>query len=334
MKVLVKLPVKLGDTIMAAYFLRAIKTQFPSCRLEVIVAKGLEPMLDFMPYVDGFHLFSKSEYSGPAGNYRFGRLIRSRVRFDIVFCLPFSFSAATSCFFTGAKVRIGYAAEYRSWLLTHAVKRPTGLHVVEEFAFLLEYYTKMKVDLKPLGFLPQASDKFQLSSRKRIILNIKSGQASRNIPLEKAISLVQSLLKWPDFEVILVGAPAEANYIAHVKKAFKTHERVIDLAGKTTLKELAWVVSQAECMITTDSGNAHVANAVGTPTVVLFGAGFPHRAQPYDQSISKGLVLDQLGCVPCRSEKCRFGDNHCLTDIENTLILGSATTLINQMEVK
>ena len=314
---------------MAAYFLRAVKEHYPNIQLDVIMAKSLVELKEIMPYVDHVYEFSKKEYSGPKGNYRFGRLVSSKEKYDIFFCLPFSFSSALVGFFTGTKIRIGYNTEHRGVLLTKAVQRPKGLHIVEEFDYLLESQTGEKIEFKPLDFQPKVNLSFELSSYKKIVLNIKSGPPSRSIPVKKAISIIKSILERYSYEIILTGAPNEKDYISQVKEAFKDQSQVIDLAGKTNLLELAYVSSKAQCMITSDSGNAHVANAVGTPTVVLFGAAHGHRAKPYDQSISIELKLDDLECVPCESEHCKYNDNRCLANIENDLILKSMDKLLS-----
>jgi len=330
LKILVKLPSKLGDTIMAAYFLRAVKEFYPNSELDVIIAKGLTDLLTLMPYVDNFHEFSKQDFSGPIGNYRFGKLIANKGKYDLFFCLPFSYSSALSGFFTGSKVRIGFNREQRGFLFTNPVSQPKGLHIVEEFNYLLEYYTGKNVVFSPLYFQPEDIPEFDLSPNKKLILNIKSGPPSRSIPVKKAISIVKSVLIRYDFEVILTGAPNESDYISKVKDEFIDNMRVINLAGKTSIRELVFVISAAEGMITTDSGNAHIANAVGIPTVVLFGAAYPHRAKPYDQSISRTLRLDDLECVPCESEHCKYGDNLCLASIENASIFAAMDDLIKK----
>lgn len=328
--ILVKLPVKLGDTIMAAYFLRAVKELYPTCRLDVIIAKGLTDLLAFMPYVDGHYEFSKKEYPGPVGNYRFGRFIASQNKYDLFFCLPFSFSSALAGFFTKSRIRIGYRREHRGFLFTKAVKRPPGLHIVEEFMYLLSQFSGSETPFRPLGWDPPKPDSFSMPSENSIILNIKSGPPSRSIPVIKAIDVADVLLKKYPYDIILTGASSEVEYISQVKQAFPAEKRVINLAGKTSLSELFFVISEAKGMITTDSGNAHVANAVGTPAVVLFGAAHEHRAKPYDQSISKVLKYDDLECVPCESEHCKFGDNRCLTSIENTRILNALDAIIKR----
>jgi len=313
---------------MAAYFLRAVKEIFPDVRLDVIMERSLSDLVVFMPYVDKVHNFTKKEFPGPIGNYRFGRSIARKEKYDLFFCLPFSFSSALAGFFTKAKKRVGYKAEHRGILLNKSIKRPAGLHIVEEFIYLLKTYTGEKIGYKPLGFKPEAQSSFILSSGKKLILNIKSGPPSRSIPVNKAIGIIKSVIEHFSWEIILIGAPNEVEYIDQVKKAYAEDDRVINLAGKTNLIELAYVISKGECMITSDSGNAHMANAVGTPTVVLFGAAHEHRAKPYDQSISRVLKMSDLECVPCESEHCKFGDNRCLADIPNEKIIQSLEELL------
>lgn len=329
LKILVKLPVKLGDTIMAAYFIRAVKEHYPNCQLDVILERGLIMLKEFMPYIDGIHEFSKKEFPGPIGNYRYGKLIASKERYDLFFCLPFSLSSALAGFFTSSKIRVAYDSEHRGILLNRAIKRPSGLHIVEEFNYLLESVTGEKVEFKKLNFRPGTETSFDLSDREKLILNIKSGPISRSIPIKKAISIIKSILERYAYEIILTGAPNEIEYIAQVKDAYKEDDRVVNIAGKTNLLELFYVISKAKGMITSDSGNAHVANAVGTPTVVLFGAAHDHRARPFDQSISKILRLQDLECAPCQSDHCKYNDNRCLANIENSAIVNSLDELIS-----
>ncbi len=314
---------------MAAYFLRAVKAIYTDSQLDVILAKGLEDLLDFMPYIDHAYPFSKKEYPGPIGNYRYGRYIAEKEKYDLFFCLPFSFSSALAGFFTGAKKRIGYNTEHRGFLLTNAVRRPVGLHIVEEYIHLLERYSGTKVEFKPLDFNPDSRVSFELPSNRKIVLNVKSGPPSRSIPIEKAIKMIRTFLSNFPHDILLTGAPNEKEYISQIKKAFQENDRVIDLSGRTTIKELAYVISITDCMVTTDSGNAHVANAVGTPTVVLFGAAHEHRAKPFNKRISRVLKLADLECVPCESESCKYGDNRCLANIENGEIIRAMKELMH-----
>ena len=314
---------------MAAYVLRAIKEIYPDSRLDVIMDELTIGLAGMMPYIDGIHRFSKKKYPGPKGNFRCGRDVARQRRYDLFICLPFSFSSAMAGYFTKSKIRIGFREEYRSFLFTKSVKRPPGLHIVEEFNYLLETFTGENIAFRPLKFKPEKNDLIDFPNKKSVILNIKSGPLSRSIPVEKAISITKVILDKYPHHILLTGAPNEVEYVNQVKDHFINEERVINISGKTSLMELAFIISQSDIMVTTDSGNAHLANAVGIPTVVLFGATTLHRAFPYDQRISKTLNNPALPCLPCNKEYCRLGDNRCLSTIENAKILKAMNELIS-----
>ena len=79
---------------MATSFLKAVKSNYPESQLDVIMTKGLTDLKFFMPYIDHVYEFSKKEFSGAIGNYKFGRMIAKNDTYDLFFCLPFSFSSA------------------------------------------------------------------------------------------------------------------------------------------------------------------------------------------------------------------------------------------------
>ena len=103
---------------MATSFLKAVKSNYPESQLDVIMTKGLTDLKFFMPYIDHVYEFSKKEFSGAIGNYKFGRMIAKNDTYDLFFCLPFSFSSAISGFFTSSKTRVGYSTESRIFYLT------------------------------------------------------------------------------------------------------------------------------------------------------------------------------------------------------------------------
>ncbi len=326
--ILVKLPVKLGDTIMASYFLRALKAFYPEASVDVIMAEALVELADFMPYVDRVHGFSKANYQGIRGNIRYGKQIAAIKSYDLFFCLPWSFSSALSGLFTNTKVRIGFRTECRGFLLTRAPKRPAQLHIVEEFNYLLEQFTGQKIDHFPLDYSNHVKHCIDLPDEKRIILNIMSGPTSRYIPVNKSISLVNDLLAAFPHQITLTGAPHKMDYIEKVATAFADNPRVTNFCGQTTLSQLAYLISKSHLMVSTDTGTAHLANALRIPTVVLFGAAQPGRAKPYETSISTVLTAEGHSCMPCEAEHCKFKDNRCLTDIPNEQILKAAISLI------
>ncbi|MCK5209611.1 MAG: glycosyltransferase family 9 protein [Cyclobacteriaceae bacterium] len=329
-KILVKLPNKLGDTIMASSFLDAVKNYYPESQLDVIMAKGITDLKFFMPEIDHVYEFSKNEYSGLKGNYKFGRMIARNDQYDLFFCLPFSFSSAISGFFSSSKIKIGYNTEGRGFLFNKAYKLPPNLHVVEDYIGLLEQFLGKKIQFSPPQLVIKKPIEYPLPGGEYVVLNVRSGPPSRFIPISKAVEIIVALKEKYPFEIVLTGATFEKDYINEIEDQVKADYPVINLAGKTSIIELGWVLKNAKAMITTDSGNGHFANALGTKTVVLFGAGLQSRCHPYNKKIFRPLQLLEMECVPCRSELCKYNDNRCLANIENDLILKSMEELLKE----
>ena len=98
MKILVRLPNWLGDMVMSIPFLEHIQNEFGDAEISVIVKKELEPLLQYFPSAKEKFVFSKSEFPGIRGAYRFGKQIRQQNKYDIFFSLPDSFSSALMSF--------------------------------------------------------------------------------------------------------------------------------------------------------------------------------------------------------------------------------------------
>jgi hypothetical protein len=93
-------------------------------------------------------------------------------------------------------------------------------------------------------------------------------------------------------------------------------DRCIDMAGKTTLPQLAWLLAQLHAFVSVDSGPAHLANAIGTATVVLFGAGDEARTAPWNATRLRVLRACASPCQGCGENECRKGTPWCVEDIE------------------
>ena len=84
-------------------------------------------------------------------------------------------------------------------------------------------------------------------------------------------------------------------------------------------------------MITTDSGPAHVANALGTPTIVLFGAGNENNTAPYNKNNSTIIRFGQLPCEPCVNNVCKvYGTPECLLRLDDNFIVQQAIHALQQ----
>ena len=316
MKILVRLPNWLGDMVMSIPFLEQLQKEYPDASVCMIVKKELEPLLPYFPTFSDTIIFSKSDYPGIAGVYRFGKKIRNKNQFDLFFSLPDSFSSALMGWASGSKERVGYSNEARSIFLTKSYKKNTSLHRALQYLDLLQKFTGKQYSGKDLKF----SNIAESAKTKSVIVNIHSEAISRRLPKEKAISIITQLQKTMNVPIILIGGPNDITYTKEVIEALPNSSTIINKAGTTSLDELPQLMSSAGAMLSTDSGPAHIANAVGLPLVVLFGAGNEKSTAPFNDEKRTVIRLGQLPCEPCVKNTCQFGLPKCLEQLDENKI--------------
>src|SRR5690606_20542333 len=147
----------------------------------------------FLPGVSQVHVFQKTEFSGLKGAYRFGSLLAHQ-QYDLFFSPPDSFSAAFMGWASQAKRRVGFRNEARSFLLTHAYKKPNAHHRVDEYIYLLEQYIGkpvLKTSIKLLHQVAPPAGIIDSTAEYLILLNFNSEAQSRRLPAYKAASILQ-----------------------------------------------------------------------------------------------------------------------------------------------
>jgi heptosyltransferase-2 len=325
MNILVRLPNWLGDMVLSTAFVKALAECYPGATVDLIAKKSLAPILDHFPAHGERFLFDKAEYGTLGKVYAFGRDLGRRKAYEFYFCLPDSFSTALMGFGTGARKRIGYRKELRSPLLTHAYDKKKGLHRADEYQGLLHQFLG---HAQPMAVPELRSN--GTGTRKGLVVNINSEAQSRRLPADKAVTLLTHLREQVKDEIILTGSPQEKEHVDSVFSRLPVTDSITNLAGQGNLGQLVSLLSSVRLLISTDSGPAHVANALGTPSVVLFGAGDEHHTGPYDRRIGQVLRLGQLPCEPCRKNTCTaFDQPECLLRLDEKRIISLAMNTLS-----
>ncbi len=313
---MVRLPNWLGDMVMSVGALRQLSLLYPGSAISIIAKKGLHELLPFFPDMEHQFVFSKDEYRGLKGVWRFGQMIRQKEKFDLFISFPDSFSSALMGLATGAKQRIGYKKEGREVLLTKAFSKPKGLHRAEEYSRLIEDYSGRKTNS------PEVRLQHSFPKKEYIVININSEAVSRRLTLAKAVEIISEAHRQIDGRILLIGGGREQLFVEEVMRRLPVTESVESVAGQTTLAQLAQILASARAVLTTDSGPAHLANALGTQTVVLFGAGNENNTAPYNKDAVEIIRLGKLSCEPCVKNECvQFGTPQCLELLETPHII-------------
>jgi lipopolysaccharide heptosyltransferase II len=177
-------------------------------------------------------------------------------------------------------------------------------------------------------FLPSLRDGHRL-----VILNANASDliAQRRWPVENYAELARRLLEDPEIVIVLTGTADEYAGIDRLARRIDG-ERIINLAGATTLRELITLYDQAAVLVTNDSGPAHFASVTDLPTVALFGPETPRIFGPLGPA-QEAIYLD-YACSPCVSvynqKRSPCTDNRCMKDIGVDRVLAAAKARMRQ----
>jgi heptosyltransferase-2 len=344
MKILLRATNWVGDVVMSLPALKALHAAFPRDRLTVLARPWVADLYRLRPEVDEILVEDPAGlHAGAEGRRRLAAELRAG-NFDRVLLLPTSFGTAWAAQQAGIPERYGWASEGRGMLLTRALPRRLfrGRHQVWKHLLLVETAG---------AALPEAPDvswtvSSQVAEAGRTCLAAAGWDGKPFIAVHLA-SFAHAAKRWdlPGFSelldrladekrlsAILLGtageAAANAEAVALVRRA-----RVLDLSGKSSLPEALGILSLARLFVGNDSGLAHLAGAVGTPTVVVFGPTDPDATRPWDGPRGDGkpvriaVVRRRTACAPCRFDVCPL-DHRCMTGLHVQRVFDAVASLL------
>ena len=324
-RILVKEVNWLGDLVMTVPALRAVRRAFPHAALAVLVRQELASFFDGTRWVDeviGYR--ARRSLAGLGDRRRVVSAIR-RGRFDLAILFPRSFEAALWTTLARVPRRVGYVADNRGPLLTHKAWRDAALlqqHQVQDYLQLLRATLGIAGDPAECGLdvepRHRASMDGWLAARRRRrgpLLALAPAAAygpAKEWPAPRWTALIDRLAERHGAESVLLGAPGERARCEEIAAA--TRQGALVAAGETNVGQMIAMLSRCSGFAGNDSGAAHVAGALGIPTVALFGSTNPQRTAPLGPRTR--VVTHRLECSPCMERTCRFGHYECLTRID------------------
>jgi lipopolysaccharide heptosyltransferase II len=325
MKILIRLPNWLGDVVMSTAFIQAVLELFPDAKVDVIIKKELNGIASLIPGLQTIHPFSKQEYKGLPGVYRFGKKLDSE-KYDLFFNLPSSLSSLVMGWATGAKKRIGFGKEGGFFLLTNVYKKPLNVHRVDEYISLLEQFTGKTIKTKQVKINTKSPVKIDDN---RVLINFNSEAESRRMPVDKGRAIINLLVEtFKDTRFTFIGSSKESDFVNQIIAGTNSN-RIENFAGKTDLVSLSNLMATSAAVLTTDSGPAHLANSFGTPTIVLFGAGNEDNTAPYNKQNLTVLRYGKLSCEPCVKNTCElYGIPKCMQLLDQLQIVNALSVYL------
>ena len=312
--------------------LRALKNAYPESNLTLLLRPRVADLMETHPYVDTCIVDTKNR-----GHYRSLRELMRRIRraaFDVAVVLhPTSFRNALLPFLARVPMRVGTNINGRGMLLTVSRKDDTNVHEVHRYLRVLQLLD-IDTSLDSLEFWHTDADRGMIqdllhaegvSSTDRLIaLNLGTTWRTKQWDTTNFAAVIQQIAHLaPDVRIVLTGS---SNALALVE-ALPTSLPIINLVGKTSILQLGALLERCEVCLTCDSGPMHIAAAVGTPTVALFGPTDPVRHRPY--SNGHEVVEKSVSCRPCYKRTCQRQDTPhlCMKEI-------SIGEVVNALEIK
>jgi heptosyltransferase-3 len=319
----------LGDVIVTFPCMRALKECFPHACLVMAVHEKAKDLVQACQWVDDVLSIAASA-DGLVGrvrqNLQFVIDVR-RAKYDMVFDLRTGDRSAILSLLTGAKQRVSFYGKYntlwRNRIYTHLVYPDVnpGLHMVDYYLSLLNTYGIDTIDRIPSCRVTakHAQETARLFRQEGI--STTGGLAAyhpfslweyKGWALEKHAEIIDWMVQRFDATVIITGTADQHGSAQAIMQHCKTN--VFNLAGKTPLKLMPAILQRCDLSMGVDTAGGHIAAAVGTSTITIFGPGnFPQWAPLAEHG---KIVHKGYDCVPCKLMGCDgSGKSRCLEEL-------------------
>ena len=327
----------IGDAVMTTPAVCAIRHNFPAARISLLAKPWVAPVFAHSPHVDEIIDYdAHGRHKGLAGTIRLARELRS-YRFDAAIFLQNAIEAALIAFMAGIPVRIGFDTDARRLLLTHPVRCTRAIKSIHQTG----YYLKM---LEGAGLatwgqtleLNLAVEDRQQAGRtfaahgiapgRRVVgLNPSAtfGPAKQWFP-ERYAALGDRLNKMLDAAIVIFGGPSDRELGQSIVQRMTAP--AVDLSGRTRQGEAMAMIDRCDAFVTNDSGLMHVAAALNTPLVAIFGSTNFTTTSPY--SPTSRIVRVPIDCSPCMKPVCPLGHMNCMKQVTVEMVGDAVEALL------
>jgi heptosyltransferase I len=353
-----------GDVVHTIPLLNTLRQRYAAARIDWLVTPPIAELLAHNPAITNVVEFQRQEWSAPwrpAPYVSAARLIAMlrAAEYDLVLDLQGQLRSGVFAFASGAPVRIGFdrpraalwktsprkipddarrhawqGAREGSWLAyTHHVELPTlDLHPVERY---LRFGAMLGLDDNAADFSfpipPEATtrvdallDYYEIAGAKLVVMAPGTNWETKQWRSDGFAEVARHFLE-KKFAVVLIGSDREHAVCAAVAELAPG---AINLAGETTLPELAALIRRGAICVSNDSGPMHLATALDRPVVAFFGPTDPIWAGPYRRG--DAVLRADLPCSPCylrQLSRCMYG-HACMKDVSASAVIERAEKIL------
>jgi heptosyltransferase-2 len=242
-------------------------------------------------------------------------------------------------------IRIGYATEARQSLLTHPLELPEWRSSKHEVFYYLYVVTALEQLLYGTSTICESDPDTSLNLSALRKTEAADFLASQGINQENPIvvicpgSINSRAKRWPaesfaklsdqlrdeGRQVVVIGSKGEEDVSREVTQRMR--QKPVDLTGKTTIDQITAILGLADLVVTNDTGPAHIAAALGRPTLVIFGPTNPLTTRPFSGQAE--ILRNPPDCAPCMLRDCPI-DHRCMTAITVEEVVGQSRAILKR----
>jgi len=313
----------LGSIVQATPMISAFRKAYPHAEIIFVSTSSNAALLQEIRDIDTIYTLDDSSFTRLISSYISlqWRLLKKRPEVFIDLEIYSNFSTLVGVFAL-SKNRIGFylrSSSFKMGIYTHMMFYNSTLPISSVYFQLFRLF---KPDENMPGlyrFDEQVRDEkldFQLTGEYVVINpNASDLRIERRWPAPFFRAFIeQVLLEYPNIQLVLIGSNSEAAYVSEIAHGFDS-QRVINLAGKTSIRGLVHLIKNSMCVVTNDTGPMHLAFACKQPSICLFG---PCSPEQYGQTENTKIHYKNMYCSPCVHEfstpPCK-GNNSCMQAI-------------------
>jgi heptosyltransferase-2 len=338
-KILVIQTAFLGDVILTLPLVQEAKRRFPSARIDVVVRPQASELFANHPSVGNIFAYDKrGKDKGVTGFLRMMKLLKTE-HYDVALIPHRSLRSVLLASVSGIPVRIGFNNSTAKSLLTNIVRYQSDRHEIERNISLLDPFSvagtgRVLPSLYPGDGERNVIERLLASSGinlTRPVIAVAPGTIwnTKRWLKERFAELVGNLTQ-QGCSVVLVGSETDAPLSEEIKSLSKS-KYALNVAGTLTLLQSAELIRRCRAIVSNDSAPMHMAVAVRTPVVAIFGATVPAFGfAPYGEH---DVVVETLGlaCRPCSihgGHACPVGTFDCMKNVESSRVLDCVNELL------
>lgn len=347
--ILIVKPCCLGDVLMATPTISSLRHAYPEAKIDFAVGNWSRAMVENNPHLDGILDCGPVFGAGHYGLLAYLGLVKAIKAGNYDCCLVLERSPLITLlpFLARIPVRVGLDSDFRGFSLTLPLPVPLEHHEAELYLDTVRALG-IQVEEPQLEFYPTPQDRERASTllnnsgfgqenleRPLVVIHPGGGRnpgmdfPAKRWPTARFAAFADHLVERLQAFVLLVGGPSDLPFAEDVKK--KMRREPLDLTGQTTLGELGAILERSQLFIGNDTGATHLAIAVGTPVVAIFGPSSPANYGPFGPA--KGVALwGRADCSPCFL-KGRFNescpDHKCIQAVTIEEAWQAAVQLLN-----